>query len=188
MSSSEQMQQDLAYIRRAVEQRGDQRTPLSVALVWSAYALIGFPWLDFDPERAAWFLILASPVAFGISWVFGWRAAWRLGEWDSEVGRRQGLHWGGFFLAFAAVLAMAFAGQISGNALGQVILILVGWTYYLAGVHLGVRLFLWLGPLMILGAVALTYIDRWGWTMIGVLLAIALVASSFLGGRRNERA
>ena len=182
MGQTGHIQQDLAYVRGVVEGRErDQRTPVGIALTWSAYMLVGFTWLDFDPHRAAWFLVLASPIGFALSWLIGSRARWKLGEWDKRVGRRHLLHWGGSFLAFAAVLWLAFAGRLDGGTLGQVILIMVGLAYLHAGVHLAMRLFLWLGPMMMIGAVALIYIDQWGWTGLGILVSVGLIASSFIG-------
>ena len=188
MTTTEQLKSDLAYVKEAVEHREkDQRTPLGIALIWASFCLVGFTWLDFQPSRAAWFLTLASPLAFLASWQIGRRAVWTLGECDRAGGRRQFLHWGSFFFAFAALLSMAFAGRIGGQVLGQVILIMAGLVYFLAGVHFSWRLFLWLGPLMMAGAAALTYIDRWGWTTMGVLVSAGLIASSLVGRRQHAR-
>jgi hypothetical protein len=187
MAATEQLERDLAYVKEVVDRRvvDEQRTPFGVSLTWSAFALIGFTWLDLNPNYASWFLILASPVAFGISWWLASRSAWRLGEFDQISARRQFLHWGSFFVPFAAVLSLGFAGRLGGDPLGQVILIIVGQAYILAGIHFSARLIGWLGLLMIIGAVALTYIDRWGWTSLGVLFSIGIITTSFIGGRRH---
>ncbi len=185
MSTTQRLEQDLSYVKKAVERhQTDQRTPLGIALIWAAFALVGFTWLDFQPGRAAWFFTIGSPIAFLASWKIGGRAAWKLGECDRISGWLQFQHWGSGFFAFAAVLSLAFAGRIGGELLGQVILIMFGLVYFLAGVHFSARLFLWLGLLMMAGAVGLTYIDRWGWTTMGVLLSVGLIASSFMGARR----
>lgn len=100
--------------------------------------------------------------------------------------RRSALHWSSLALAGTAVMVMAFSGRLNEQAIGQVILIVVGLTYYLAGVHSSTRIFLWLGLIMIVGAAGLTWIHQWGWTGLGVLLSGGLIASSFMGGPRNE--
>ena len=164
MTTTQKLEQDLAYVMEAVERReGSQRTPLGIALIWASYLLVGFTWLDLQPSRAAW----------------------KLGEFDRISGRRQFQHWASGFFGLAALLSLAFAGRIGGEALGQVILIILGLVHFLAGVHFSARLFLWLGLLMMAGAVGMTYIDRWGWTTLGVLLSAGLIASSFMGARRH---
>ena len=186
MTTTQKLEQDLAYVMEAVERReGSQRTPLGIALIWASYLLVGFTWLDLQPSRAAWFLTIVSPIAFLASWQIGGRAAWKLGEFDRISGRRQFQHWASGFFGLAALLSLAFAGRIGGEALGQVILIMLGLVHFLAGVHFSARLFLWLGLLMMAGAVGMTYIDRWGWTTLGVLLSAGLIASSFMGARRH---
>ena len=93
MTTTQKLEQDLAYVKEAVERReGPQRTPLGIALIWASYLLVGFTWLDLQPSRAAWFLTIGSPVAFLASWQIGGRAAWKLGEFDRISGWRQFQH------------------------------------------------------------------------------------------------
>ena len=135
MEETQQIHHDLAYVRNIVEsRRGERHLPLGIALIWSAFVLTGFTWLDFNPRQAAWFLTLGGLVAFLLSGLVGARAGWRFGEKQSV--RKHMVHWGGFFLSFAAVLCLAASGHLGGRVLGQVILIMAGLAYFHAGVHL----------------------------------------------------
>ena len=62
MTTRQKLEQDLAYVKEAVERReGSQRTPLGIALIWASYLLVGFTWLDLQPSRSAWFLTICQP-------------------------------------------------------------------------------------------------------------------------------
>lgn len=185
MSTAEQLKQDLQYVKSAVERDREGRMPRGIAVVWAVYILIGFSGLDFRPDWAGIFLLVGGPVAYLISTRLGAGAALAAGITDRSSLRRHWLHWGSLFFAIVALLALAYEGRVEGQTFGQIILILAGLVYFLAGVHFQIRLFLWLGPLMMFGAVALTYIDRWGWTALGVLVAAGILASS-LAGRGDD--
>jgi hypothetical protein len=60
---------------------------------------------------------------------------------------------------------------------------MVGLVYFLAGVHFGIRVLLWLGPMMMAGAVARPYLDPWGWTVLGVVIAAGIIAAGFRASR-----
>ena len=64
------------------------------------------------------------------------------------------------------------------------ILLVLAFGYFLAGVHLD-RPLLWIGLLMTAGYVALFFIDRYAWTLIGVTVAIGLALSGWLSGRNR---
>ena len=60
---------------------------------------------------------------------------------------------------------------------------MIGLVYFLAGVHLD-RNFLWLGPVLIVGGVLVGMAPRYGWTILGVVVALGLVVPSFFPPRR----
>lgn len=184
MSTADQIREDLQYVKGAVQRQKRGYMPLGIALVWAGFVLVGFTGLDIRPDWAAIFLLVGGPVAYLISSKIGYGSALSAGINDRAEMRRQALHWGSLFLAIAALVVLAAEGRLSGETLGQTILIVVGLVYLLAGVHLQMRLFYWLGPLMMVGAVAVTYIDRWGWTTVGVLTAVGILACSIVS-RRN---
>jgi len=67
---------------------------------------------------------------------------------------------------------------MSGQLLGQAILIGFGLVHFLGGVHFGSKTFFFTGIAAIVGAPALTYFETGGWTSLGVLLAAALLIGS----------
>ena len=95
------------------------------------------------------------------------------GDYDRATGVRFGLHWSSIFYGAIPVVCLAFAGKINGQEAGQLLILISGLVYFLAGVHFDRR---WMlsGIVMIFGAALLTYVTRYGWTTLGVLLFIAL--------------
>ena len=183
MSTADQIREDLQYVKGAVQRERRGHMPRGIAVVWAVFVLIGFAGLDVRPAWAGIFLLLGGPVAYLISSKIGAGAALSAGISDRADMRRHMLHWGSLFFAIVALLVLALEGRVSGQTFGQVILIMTGLVHFLAGVHFEMHLFRWLGPLMMGGAVALTYIDRWGWTVMGVLVAAGIMAGSFVGRR-----
>jgi hypothetical protein len=173
----------LQYVKGAVQRQSRGHMPRGIAIVWAVFVLVGFAGLDLQPQWAGIFLLAGGPVAYLISNRIGYGAARSAGISDRTEMRRHMLHWGSLFLAILALLPLAIQGRLGGETFGQMILILVGLVHFLAGVHFQIRLFLWLGPLMMVGAVALSYIDHWGWTTLGVLIAAGILASGFVGRR-----
>lgn len=185
-TANDQVGQDLAYVRQAVERREDcHRMPLSIAALWAGYTLIGFTGLDFQPAWAGPFLLLAAPVAYLLSRRLAAHAMWSLGESDADSARRHSLHWGSMLVAVAALTAIVISRGLHGSLLGQMILVVVALGYLLAAVHFSIRLFAWMGIAMMIGSVVLTYIDRWGWTVLGILLAAGFLATSLTARRQD---
>jgi hypothetical protein len=145
------------------------------------YVLIGYALLDLAPAAAGWFFFVAG-VAGGIASMYlGKRAAQRDGLVDHAEGFKHLLHWGCIFIGIVALLALAVTRtELRGPVIGQVIAILVGVVYFLAGVHFD-RKFLWLGLLLMAGAVAISFVPRYGWTALGVLVSAGLILPAVLG-------
>jgi hypothetical protein len=75
---------------------------------------------------------------------------------------------------------LATQGVLPGAGLGKVILLLVTLAYLLAGVHLE-RPLGFIGIVMAGGYVALFFIPAYGWTVLGALVALSLVATALWG-------
>ncbi len=67
------------------------------------------------------------------------------------------------------------------------ILLIVALGYFTAGVH-GDRRFLWVGVLMAGGYVLVTLVSGYAWTIVGVALAVALIAAGLRGEAPREAA
>jgi hypothetical protein len=186
MSETEQLAQDLEFVRDAVERRGRKpaATPFAIGLLWGLIALAGCVFNDFDPRHCWIYWLCVPPVGYAVSTMIGGRQAFALGEWDHELGMRHAMHWSCLFWVGIPIILLAVTGRINGWTMGQLMLLLSGVVYYLAGVHLD-RRFLVPGIALVAGAAALTYVTRYAWTVVGVVVCVSLVVS-FGAGRRSR--
>ncbi len=175
MSEINSVAADLRFVKDAVARKefDANRTPMWIPALWGTVALAGCVINDFNP-RYSWLYWGSVPmIAFVATWLVAGRAGRAMGEYDRETGIRVGLHWSSIFYGAIPVVCLAFAGKIDGQEAGQLLILISGIVYFLAGVHFDRR---WMlsGIVMILGAALLTYVTRYGWTTLGVLLFIAL--------------
>jgi hypothetical protein len=152
--------------------------PRSIGLLWAIFTLGGMVGLDWEPRTAGMFFVVGAPLLYLVSVKLGMRSALAAGVRDRETGRRHMLHWGSIFMGMCAIALIARANGLSGEVFGQLMTMLVGLVYFLAGVHFRISVFLWLGPLAMAGAGAVGYVDRWGWTLLGVLIAAGIMAAT----------
>jgi len=180
------VEQDLQYIRAAVESR-DQRgvMPLEVALIWGGLALIGMPLCDFAPGIAGFFWLIAIPAGFIVQ--FGWfaRKATRLGERNRETLRLQVMWNLGFFAAVGLAFLMRNEMK-SANGLPEMILLMCGLHNYLTGLAFKIRLMLWIGLLFVGAYLAMLFVNRYTWTIFGVVFAVVLIGGAF--AKRTQHA
>lgn len=180
--SSEQVHEDLHYVRAAVEASSQSPTPPSIYLLWALIGGIGLPMIDWAPQRVAVFWLVAAPAGFAISLLLGRRRALQSGQ-QSRGTAKHALHWGSLLLAPVLAMALPATGRIEGLAAAQVVLLLIATVYYLAGVHLD-RALLWVSGWVALGYLSLFVLDSWGWTVVGLTLALALATCAWLSWRR----
>lgn len=187
MTQIQQIHDDLRFVREAVARREDRpRRVASVYYVWAVYVLVGYTLLDFDPRAASWFLMLGGAAAGLLSVLIGRRFAGTVGEYDRVEARREGLHWsGGILLSVASAVALAaVVPEIRGQPMGQLIAVMIGLVYFLSGVHYD-RNFLWLGPVLMAGGILVGLAPSYGWTALGVVVALGLVVPTLFPQRRE---
>lgn len=189
MTEARQMQEDLQYVRHVVSERERQRPPGTTAIywVWAAYTLVGYTLIDVAPHASGLFFLIGGIVAGMISGVIGYRAQSRSGEWDPQGRWRAGMHWGaGVLLCIAATFALAavIPPLREKTYSGQLVVVMIGIVYFLAGVHMD-RFFLWLGPVLIAGGVVVGLVPHFGWTALGVVIAAGLTLPTLLGQRKG---
>jgi len=184
MEELKQLENDLGYVREVVRKLEHERSPAGVYLLWAAIVLAGFALVDFAPKRVGFFWLVAGPLGGLISARLGWRQSVRRGEVRREEGIRWALHWGGMMAAILLAVPLAVTGVIQSRGFGNVILLVVALTYFLAGVHLE-RPLAWIGTLMAVGYLALFFIPAYGWTFVGLLVAAGLAATPIIGGRES---
>lgn len=185
---SKQLQSDLGYVRHAVEEAGHNRpSPAAIPLLWAAIVLVGFPLVDFAPRYVGTYWMVAGPAGFVISLFLGWQASRRSGQITKGEGLRYSLHWGAMLAAIALAVLLVPANVVSDKSIGQIILLLLALTYFLAGVHLERRL-LWLGLLLAAGYIVLLFVSTYAWTILGVASAVALTISALVGDSKRVQA
>lgn len=187
MIKTEQLQQDLDYVRAAVH-RGEQPAGIPVLyLFWAAVLLIGFASADFAPRLMMPFWIVVGIGGGLFSWWLGARDERRRGVRDVALGRRYGLHWTiggvGYFLT---ALPIIVHGPSNESVAG--FLLTTGIVYGLAGVHLE-RPLLWCGLLAFAGYAALVALALpYAWTLTGALMAACLVLAAAFAARARALA
>lgn len=185
-----QLQEDLRFVREAVARReAAVRRPVAIYWVWAVYVLVGYSLIDLAPRYCGWFFLIAGVVGGIISAIIGRRAERRIGEQDREAGRRVTLHWIlGILLAIAGTFGLAaLIPALRGPAGSQVLVVMIGVVYFLAGVHFD-RNFLWLGPVLVAGGILVGLFPRYGWTGLGVVIALGLVVPTLFGSRAARAA
>jgi hypothetical protein len=188
MTQSDQIRDDIHFVRQVVARRDDlPRSFTPGYYIWAVYVLVGYCLLDVNIRWANWFFLLAwfpAGAATGIA-----RRYWsrKYGEQNEALGRKAKIHfmYGGL-LSVAAVIGLACCvPSFRGPVAGQVVVILFGMVYFLAGVHLD-RSFLWLGPVLIVGGVVVGLVPHYGWSALGAVIAAGLCAAAIIGSRRGR--
>ena len=87
--------------------------------------------------------------------------------------------------AIFSVVVLAVTGTVAADHMHQLILLVIGLSYFLAGLHLDPPL-LWVGLLIWLVYFAIFFINAYQWTIVGVVVAAGLIAAGVLGGRRDQ--
>jgi hypothetical protein len=178
-----QISDDLHFVRHVVEARarrvsGEARL---IYLYWALYVLSGYFLIDVAPRYAGIFMAVGGLVGGFVSWGLGRYLARKVGEVSRADNRVAALHWaGGILLAVAGVFALATViPALRGTAGSQVLLVMIGLVYYFWGVYVD-RNFLWLGPVLMAGGVAVRFIPHYPWTCVGAVIAAGLVLPTFL--------
>lgn len=187
MSNLSELEDGLGYVRDLARKSERGLSPPSIYLLWAAIMLVGFSMMDFAPERVGLFWTLAGPLGGLASGFLGWRHSVRHGQLSRDLGMRHALHWAGMMAVIFLTIPLGVTGAVAWPELHKFIVLVIALGYFLAGVHLD-RALIWIALLMIAGYVALFFIPAYGWTMVGVLMAVGLVATSFIGGRSRAAA
>jgi len=181
MADLERLQDDLGFVRRSVTQSGSHRNSPAIYFLWSVLVLAGFALVDVRPAWVGLYWTIAGPLGGMLSGYLGWRHGVRLGQINRDVGSRYAWHWGAFMGATFLVILMIGRG-LSFEALGPIMLVLLAFSYFLAGVHIDPP-FRWIGLLTAAGYVAVLTGAAYAWSMVGVALAVAFIVSGIREAR-----
>jgi hypothetical protein len=177
MTSPQQLQQDLQFVRAAVNRRDrSNRGPVAINYIWATYVLAGYTLIDHNIIAADWFFLIGGIAGGILSSIAARLDAQKQGEQDRELGRRGLLHFaGGIILAILGTFALAIViPDLRGTRGSQVLVVMIGVIYFLAGVHFE-RYFLWLGPVLVAGGVLVGFIHHDAWTLLGAVIAVGLI-------------
>ena len=183
MTESNQLANDLRFVREAVEEHHQQQgRPKSIIIMWAVYVLIGYSLIDLHPAWAGWFFMIGGWGGGMISWWVGRRFMKSTGQINRRLERRTLLHWFvGFLLIFASLTGLAMEHAALRGPLGsQCIVLMIGLIYFTYGIHVpAARYLIWAGPILMLGGVLVGLVPHYGWTALGVLIA-AMILSGLL--------
>ena len=174
--------QDLRFVREVVQRAEDSRPPTALYLLWAAIVLVGFPLPDFSPSHVFLYWAIVGPVGFVASAVLARRHGMQLGVDDRRYGRRSLLHWGVMFLVLALAILLPWSGTLTWEGLAPLAMLLCTSAYLMASIHLDRRL-VWPGLMMGAGYAVVLGSFEYRWTLVGVLVALGMVLSAWVGSR-----
>jgi len=96
---------------------------------------------------------------------------------DRKDRGRIALHWLTIFAGFITLIVITTTHGLDGRLAGQLMTLIFGIVYFLGGLHLHGR-FLCPGLAAITGSAAIDHLGPYSWTIVGVVIAAALVASA----------
>jgi hypothetical protein len=130
--------------------------------------------------------MVMGPAGTIMSGIIGWRHSARIGQASRRLGIRHGQHWVATLAAVFLVVPLGVRGEVEWSKVQQVMLLILSFSYFLAGIYLD-RPILWVGLLMACAYVAMFYITAYGWTIVGVVVALGLVVAGLSKGRRGVK-
>ena len=188
MTTTDNLRDDIAYVRAAAERREAGRSRrFTCCGPSSGCAALRWPTLPQTPGRSGcsgWWRVRPG---FVVSLWLGYRAGRHAGQGSRRVGVRWGLHWLAFMAAGALGAALVAAGHLPWTAFGSLVVLLLALSYFYAGLYMDRRM---LAIGVVLGACFLVtlFIPGYQWTLAGVLMAGALVWQAILGARERDAA
>lgn len=186
MADLDRLEQDLGFLRRAVDGAAP-RSPASIYFLWAVLVLAGFALVDLNENRVGLYWMIAGPAGGLISVYLGWRDQRHFGAMDLALGMRYVQHWGAMMAVIFLATLMPGRGLIAWDAFGPLVLLILAMSYFHAGLYLDAPL-RWVGLLLVGGYVMVLSVDAYAWTIVGALVAAALMVVGFRESRRRVAA
>ena len=178
MDTTRKLEEDVAFVRQAVESRDQkQYTSIAIAVVWAVIIAVGFTLNDFKNQASGTFWLIAPMVGFFLSLWLGKKGQQDCGVENRSDMRKHTMHWGSLFVISAVVMSIAFTHKFEGWVIGQLFTLLSGVALFFGGLHLD-RRFLLPGAVLIIGAAALDYLAPYPWTTVGLVTSASLIISA----------
>ena len=145
-----------------------------VIMMLITLSIIGIGITDFSPADSYKYWVAMIPIFCGACLILEWsRVRGRGFKWTTFL-RTQLLHWVGLLVAVRLVFEMLHKGRLDNENTGLVVLLLLALSTFIAGIHLGWRLCL-VGVFLAVALVAATYLEEYVWVLLIIGLAILVV-------------
>jgi hypothetical protein len=187
MDKSDDLKQDISYVRNLVSKSDRDKSPAAIYLMWAAICLVGFPLVDFASRYVGLYWMIMGPLGTVMSGILGWRHSAKIGQSNRNLGIRHGQHWIATLVAIFLTVPLGVRGVVEWSAVHLIMLLILALSYFLAGVYLD-RPILWVGLLMAASYVALFFISSYEWTIIGVVVALGLAVAGLSKGKQSVEA
>lgn len=188
MIDEKNLHEDLSYVRTVLHRAEAGENPAAIYFLWAALSFVGFAMIDYAPGMTGFYWMIAGPAGGVLSAFLGYRAGRALGQTSRREGRLHGLHWSGLMGAILLLVPLVATGQLGPGEMPRLILLIVAFGYFLAGVHLDRRL-LWVG-LALGGCYLFTVFEAdlpYLWTITAALLSASLVIAGIFALARARR-
>ena len=191
MTQSNEVADDLRFVRAAVEKRDQKPHAInSHLIIWAIYSLVCVPAYDFLPRQGLAINLIGFAAAMTLSGIMGKRAVIQSGQYDKAEVSRTMLHWyGGIALLLVATFGLAIVNPAMRNLAGsQVSVILVGFLYFTAGVHMPEMKFMrWAGPIIVIAGIGMALLPHYRNTAMGLIFAACLLSPLLFSRRAADR-
>jgi len=145
-----------------------------VIMMLITLSIIGIGITDFSPADSYKYWVAMVPIFCGACLILEWSRVRGKGfKWTTLL-RTQLLHWVGLLVAVRLVFEMLHKGRLDNENTGLVVLLLLALSTFIAGIHLGWRLCL-VGVFLAVALVAATYLEEYVWVLLIIGLAILVV-------------
>jgi hypothetical protein len=189
MTDERQAHDDLSYVR-SVLRRAEYTAegPASIFFLWAVISFFGFAIIDVFPERTGPYWAIAGPLGGVLSGILGRRAGRRAGQPSRREGIVQAMHWIGLMFGILLMVPLVMTHVISTDDFPRLVLLVIAFSYYTAGVHVDRRMV----PLSIVlvGCYLLSVFARelpHLWTVTGAIVAASLAIAGLYSAARERR-
>ena len=180
----QQLESDLSYVRKVVQRSERAKSPPSIYYFWAVVSLLGFAIVDYSPQYAGTYWMIAGPGGWIVSALLARAWCRKTGEVNRKIGMRYGMHWAGLLGAIFLLMFGAAQGAWDMKSGGHIILLILSLSYFFAGLHLD-RALMWVSLITGVGYLALFFLPGPVWTITGIAVAIGLALTPWLEGRSN---
>jgi hypothetical protein len=188
MVDERRLQEDLHYVRSALDRGDTGANPATVYFLWAAITFFGFALLDYVPQKAGLYWMVLGPLGGVLSGLLGWRAARARGQASETGGRRHWLHWTALVFAILLLLPLFARGHLPRIEMPRLVLLLVAFAYFTGGAYLDGRL-RWIAG-AVAGCYLMTILFRqmpYLWTVTALIVAVSFVACGIVTAAAERR-